>query len=376
MTHKDQVEKCKLTLEKSGQKRRKEMKANIAYMYGPKDLRIENVEIPELKPNQMLVKTMACGICGSDVHCFLGESAEGRYDLGPYTPGHEVGGQVVAVGSEIKDFKIGDKITAECVIACGTCYNCKEGLMPSACLNFRELGFRPDSPGGFGEYMVMEEHYVHKIPDDWSYAMGAWCETFSIGYFGIWGNGGYIDASDYALIMGAGPVGLSAAMVASASGAKVIVSDMNEVRRERALKYGADVVLNPADPDYYDQIKAATDGHGPSVIAECSGSNAALASIFDVAGHSCRVGLVGHSIGRKVPVEIGKTIWSTLKIKGSGGTKNWMQRTIRFIDRIKDRFDIEALNSHYIPFKDLDKGMDLAVNHPEEAFKVMLTFDD
>jgi len=192
MTHKDQVEKYKLTHEKSGQKRRNEMKANIAYMYGPKDLRIENVEIPELKPNQMLVKTMACGICGSDVHCFLGESAEGRYDLGPYTPGHEGGGQVEAVGSEIKDFKIGDKITAECVIACGTCYNCKEGLMPSACLNFRELGFRPDSPGGFGEYMVMEEHYVHKIPDDWSYAMGAWCETFSIGYFGIWGNGGFV----------------------------------------------------------------------------------------------------------------------------------------------------------------------------------------
>ena len=80
-------------------------------------------------------------------------------------------------------------------------------------------------------------------------------ETFSIGYFGIWGNGGYIDASDYALIMGAGPVGLSAAMVAKTSGAKVVVADVNAVRRERALKFGADVVLNPMDPDYYDQIK-------------------------------------------------------------------------------------------------------------------------
>ena len=352
------------------------MKANIAFMHGPKDLRIENVEVPELKPNQILIKTKACGICGSDVHCYLGESAEGRYDIAPYTPGHEVGGQVIGIGSDVSTFKVGDKVTAECVLACGHCANCKEGLMPSACLNFRELGFRPDSPGGMGEYIVIEEEYAYKIPDDWSYDWGAWVETFSIGYFGIWGNGGYIDASDYALIMGAGPVGLSAAMVAKTSGAKVIVADVNAVRRERALKFGADVVLNPMDPDYYDQITAATDGHGPSVIAEASGSNAALAAIFDIAGHSCRVNLIGHSIGRKVPVEIGKTIWSTLKIKGSGGTKNWMQRTIRFMNQIKDRYNFDELTTHHIPFMELDKGMDLAINHPEEAFKVMLTFED
>lgn len=352
------------------------MKANIAFMHGPKDLRIEEVELPALKLNQILVKTKAAGICGSDVHCYLGESAEGRYDIAPYTPGHEVGGQVIARGSAVTTLAVGDKVTADCVLACGTCANCKDGLMPSACLNFRELGFRPDSPGGFGEYFIIEEAYAHKIPDDWSYDMGAWVETFSIGYFGIWGNGGYIDASDYALVMGAGPVGLSAAMVCKTSGAKTIVSDPNPVRRERALKYGADVVLDPTAPDYYEQVKAATDGRGPSVIAEASGSNAALQSIFDIAGHSCRVNLIGHSIGRKVPVEIGKTIWSTLKIKGSGGTKDWAQRTIRFMSAIKDKYDFEALNSHHIPFKDLDKAMDLAVNHPEEAFKVILTFDE
>lgn len=351
------------------------MKANIAFMYGPKDLRIEEVELPQLKANQILVKTEACGICGSDVHCYEGESAEGRYDIAPYTPGHEVGGQIVQVGEGVGTFKVGDKVTADCVLACGVCANCKDGLMPSACLNFRELGFRPDSPGGFGEYFIIEEAYVHKIPDDWSYDMGAWVETFSIGYFGVWGNGGYIDASDYALIMGAGPVGLSATMVCKTSGAKTIVADPNPVRREMALKYGADVVLDPITPDYYEQVKQVTDGHGPSVITECSGSNPALQAIFDIAGHSCRVNLVGHSVGRKVPVELGKTIWSTLKIKGSGGTKDWAQRTIRFMSKIKDKYDFDALNSHHIPFKDLDKAMDLAVHHPEEAFKVILTFD-
>ena len=352
------------------------MKCKQAFMHGPKDLRIEEVELPALKDNQLLIKVESCGICGSDVHCYLGESAEGRYDIAPYTPGHEVGGKVVEVGSKVVDFEPGNKITLDCVLACGVCKNCKEGLMPSACLNMRELGFRPDSPGGMGEYLIIEQDYVYRIPDDWSYEMGSWVETFSVGYFGIWGNGSYIDASDTALIIGCGPVGICATMVAKTSGAKVIVSDPNAIRRERALKYGADIVLNPMDEDYYDQLMKATDGDGPSVIAEASGTNAGLESIFDIAGHNCRVNLIGHSIGRKVPVEIGKTIWRTLRIKGSGGTKNWMQKSIRFISAIKDKYDFDALNSHHIPFENLMEGMDLAINHPDEAFKVILTFPE
>ena len=351
------------------------MKAKIAFMHKPHDLRIEEVEVPKVKPDQVLIKLGACGICGSDVECFEGHSAEGRYDIAPYTPGHEWGGEVVEVGSDVKDFKAGDKVTGDCVMACGVCKNCKEGLMPSACLNMREAGFRPDSPGGMGEYMVIEQQYIHKIPDDWSFAMGAWVETFSIGYYGIWGNGGYIDASDKALVMGAGPVGLSAAMVCKTSGALTIVTDPNPVRRERALKYGADVVLDPLAPDYKEKLLELTDGDGPSVIAEASGNDGSIASIFDVAGHSCRVNLIGHSVGRKIPVEIGKTIWRTLKIKGSGGTKDFGQRTIRFMSAIKDKYDFDALNTHFIPFEKLDEAMDLAMNHKDVAFKVMLTFD-
>ncbi|WP_066649777.1 zinc-dependent alcohol dehydrogenase [Christensenella timonensis] len=351
------------------------MKARIAFMHKPFDLRIEDVELPEIKANQILVKVGACGICGSDVHCYEGKSAEGRYDIAPYTPGHEWGGTIVEAGKDVRGLKVGDKVTGDCVMACGVCANCKEGLMPSACLNMREAGFRPDSPGGMGTYLIIEEQYAHAIPADWPEEMGAWVETFSIGYFGIWGNGGYIDASDTCLILGAGPVGVSAAMVSKTSGAKTIVADPNPIRREWAKKYGADIVLDSTASDYREKLNEATDGRGPSVLVECSGNDAAIASIFDIAGHSCRVNLVGHSIGHKIPVEIGKTIWSTLKIKGSGGTKDWAQRTIRFMNAIKDQYDFAALNTHHIPFEQLNEAMDLAMNHPEEAFKVMLTFD-
>ena len=349
------------------------MKAKVAFLYGPKDLRVEEVEVPRIKSNQVLVKVGACGICGSDVECFEGLSQEGRYDLGPYTPGHEWGGEIVEVGTEVTTLKPGNKVTGDCVMECGVCRNCQDGLMPSACLNMREAGFRPDSPGGMGEYMVIEEKYVHRIPESWNFEDGGWVETFSIGYFGIWGNGGYIDASDIAIICGAGPVGISAVMVASTSGAKTIVIDPIASRRERALKYGAEAVVDPSE-DLVDQLTELTDGRMGSVVVEASGNDRAIASLFDISGHSARVRLIGHSIGRKIPIEIGKTIWRTLDITGSGGTKNFAQRTILFMDRIRNRYDFAALNTHHLPFEKIHEAFDIAIHDKEHAFKVMLTF--
>ena len=349
------------------------MKAKMAFLHGPGDLRIEYVDIPKLNPDQVLVKVGACGICGSDVECFEGLSKEGRYDLGPYTPGHEWGGEVVEIGSRVRTLKSGYKVTGDCVMHCGVCRNCQEGLMPSACLNMREAGFRPDSPGGMGEYMVIEEQYVHRIPDSWSFEDGGWVETFSIGYFAIWGNGGFIDAGDIALILGAGPVGVSAAMVARTSGAQTIVIDPIAKRRERALQYGAEAVVDPTD-NLVEHIEALTDGRMGTVVVECSGNDAAIDALFDISGHSARVRLVGHSIGRKIPVEIGKTIWRTLDITGSGGTKNFARRTIRFMDRIRDAYDFAALNTHHFSFEKIHEAFEVAIRDKENAFKVMLTF--
>ena len=110
------------------------MKAKIAFLHGPRDLRVEEVDVPQLKPNQVLIKVGACGICGSDVECFEGKSGEGRYDLGPYTPGHEWGGEIADIGSDVTTLKPGYKVTGDCVMHCGVCRNCQNGLMPSACL--------------------------------------------------------------------------------------------------------------------------------------------------------------------------------------------------------------------------------------------------
>ena len=317
-------------------------KCKAAFMHGPFDLRIEELELPPLKPNQVLIKLIACGICQSDVECFEGKSAEGRYDIAPYTPGHEWVGRAVEIGSGVTSIKEGDKVVGDCVLPCHECANCKDGKMSSACLNMREVGFRPDSPGGFGEYMILG------------------CDP---------------DASDDCVIIGAGPIGCSAAMVCATSGANVIVVDPVESRRQNAMMYGATHTVDPTVRPVEEQILELTNGRGASVIIECSGNDVGIASVFDIAGHSCRIGFVGHSIGRKVPVEIGKTIWKTLKMSGSGGTTNWFPRTIRFMSKIKDTYDFKALVSHYYKFDDLAEAMEMAQNKAV-ARKVMLTFED
>jgi len=141
-----------------------------------------------------------------------------------------------------------------------------------------------------------------------------------------------------------------------------------------ALKYCADYVVDPTAGNLKDQIDKLTNGRGPSVICEASGNDIAIASVFDVAGHSCRVHFIGHSIGRKVPVELGWTIWKTLKLNGSGGTKDFGQRTIRFMSAIKDKYDFDALNTHYFSFDKLQDAMNTAIHEKDSEFKVMLQF--
>ena len=350
------------------------MKAKIAFLHKPYDLRVEEVELSELKSNQILIKVKACGICGSDVECFIGKSAEGRYDIAPYTPGHEWAGQIAEIGSNVTTLKVKDKVTGDCVLDCGYCHNCKDGKMPSACENMRETGFRPNSPGGMGEYLIIEERYAHKLPNEWSYEEGALVEPFSVGYFGIWGNGGYVDASDTVIIFGAGPIGLSALIVAKAARAKVTIIEPFKSRCDLALRLGADEVLDPTAGNLKDEIIKLTDGLGGSVVVEASGNDNAIASIFDVAGHSARVRLIGHSVGRKIPVEIGLTIWKTLAITGSGGIKNFMARTIKFMERIRKEFDFKALISHRYSFEDIHEAFDKVVNDKKNVFKVMLKF--
>jgi threonine dehydrogenase-like Zn-dependent dehydrogenase len=212
---------------------------------------------------------------------------------------------------------------------------------------------------------------VHPFPDTWSFDEGAWIENFSVGYFGIWGNNGYVSAQENVVILGSGPIGLSALAVAKAASAYVVMVEPIPMRKKLAESYGADVVVDPTEPDYIAKIRELTHGGG-NLVVEASGNDKAIASVFDIAGHSARVRLIGHSIGRKVPVEIGKTIWSTLNITGAGGTKTCIPTAIKFMDRIRGTHNFSNLVTHKFKFSDLHDAFKVACTDKANAVKVML----
>lgn len=348
-------------------------KYKSAYLSGPYDLKLKEVDLPKIGRNQVLVRVKAAGICGSDVECYTGKSKEGRYDIAPYVPGHEWAGEVIDVEKDVATLRKRDKVTSDCVLPCGKCYNCKTHLSTASCENMREVGFRPDSPGGMGEFFVLEERFLHKIPEEFTWEEGALIEPFSVSYFGVWGEGGYVDASDDVVVFGAGPIGLLALVVAKVAGAKVVVVEPIELRRRIASKLGADEVVSPKTQNVKEMVSDLTKGRGANLVVEASGVDEAIALCFDVAGYGARIRLIGHSIGRKVPVEIGLTIWKGLFVHGQAGAPYFFPRTIQFMSRARERMNFSQIITHRFPLEKIQDAFDLAVKEKEEAIKIMLT---
>ena len=348
-----------------------------AFMYGPKDLRLEEVTIPTLRPTQILVKLHACGICGSDVECFLGHSKEGRYDIAPYTPGHEWSGEVIAIGSDVISLKVGDRVTGECANSCNRCDICKEGINNSYCTNWNEVGFMPSAPGGMGEYLVGEEQFCYKIPEEMTYVEGALVEPCSVAYYSIYGRDGFVARTDDCVIFGCGVIGLFAATICKAAGAKVIVVEPFEFRRKMALDViGVDRAIDPFNEDVQKVVFEETNGQGASFIVECTGTDFGVSTTVDIAKAHARIRFIGHSIGRKIPIEIGKAIWKGLNLQGSAGQPFFFTRTIKFMSRVKKDIDYSKFVTSYFPLAKIHDAFNEAIEHKDRAIKVMLKINE
>ena len=350
------------------------MKYTAAYLSGPHDLKLKEVEQSVLKPDQVLVKVGAVGVCGSDIACYLGASKEGRYDIAPYVPGHEWAGEVVELGAEVTTLKERDMVAGLDTLPCDVCDNCKDGLNSAFCRNLRDGGFMPNTPGGMGEYLVIEEKHAHKLSEGMTLEQGALVEPCAMAYHGIAGEGGYVDASDDVVVFGAGPIGFFAAMVAKIVGAKVVVVEPIAFRRQMLTKtLGVDATVDPKTQDVAKTVMELTEGRGASLVVECSGTDAAISKTIEVAKHAGRVRFIGHSIGRKVPVEIGLAIWKGLALNGMVGAPNFFPRTIRFMTRARTKIDYTQVITHRFPLEKIQDAFDLAIGKKDETVKVMLT---
>lgn len=285
------------------------MKAVVKVQKGVGNVEYREVPEPKPKADEVKVEVKAAGVCGTDIHIYHDRFRNNP----PVILGHEFSGVVVEVGENVKDFKVGDRVTAEAPARiCGTCAYCRVGNY-NLCSNRLGVGWGVN--GCFAKYFTVEEKMTHKLPDNISFKAGALCEPLACVIHGI--ELTEIAGEELVVVAGPGPIGLLALQAAKAEGAKVLVSgtSVDKDRLTLAKELGADYVVNVEEQDLIAEVRNLTKGYGADVVLECSGSQASVNTCFELikkGGKYTQVGL----FGRPITIDFEKVATKELKVTG------------------------------------------------------------
>ncbi|RZQ62411.1 L-threonine 3-dehydrogenase [Amycolatopsis suaedae] len=288
------------------------MKALIKVAEGP-GLEYTDVPDPRPGPNDVVVRVLRTGICGTDLHIDAWDDWAAKTITAPLVVGHEFVGEVVETGAAVTAAKPGDLVSGEGHLVCGTCRNCKAGRR-HLCANTRGLGVHRD--GAFAEYAMLPEQnvWVHRNPVDLDVAA----------IFDPFGNAVHTALSfpvigEDVLITGAGPIGLMAAAVARHAGARhVAITDVSPHRLELAKQVGVDLALDVGTASIADAPGMLGMSEGFDVGMEMSGQPSALRAMIDGMAHGGRIALLGLP-ATQFPVDFSSIVLKMLHIKGIYG---------------------------------------------------------
>lgn len=342
------------------------MKAVVKTKTAPGHVKVKEVEIPEINQNEVLVKIHATGVCGTDIlladWTYLGRNPVEP----PIILGHEGAGEIVEVGANVKNVKVGDRVGLEALIGCGSCHFCHRGYI-NLCPNWDHLGI--DFDGTFAEYIAFPAANVHVLPEKISYEEAAFLEPISIVAQAFETNP--ITQGDTVVVVGPGPLGLFSIQAAKAAGAgKIIVigTSKDERRLEIAKEIGADLVLNTGDTDASQAVKEVTDGIGAEVVFEAGGTGKSIEQSIAVASGLGKVFLMG--FGKESTIKpLTQIVRQNLTVKGVVGSlpshyetvKRWLEHGV---------INIKPIVTHTLAFDDIQKGIQLL--KAKEAGKVLL----
>ncbi|MDO5406412.1 MAG: zinc-binding alcohol dehydrogenase family protein [Eubacteriales bacterium] len=245
-----------------------------------------NVEKPVPKEGEALIRIVTAGICGSDIGAFRGTNGLVTY---PRIIGHELAGVVESIPQPNKNgIQAGDRVVVDPYIYCGSCYPCSIGRT-NCCTDLKVLGVHVN--GGMAEYFTHPADLLVKIPDGMTWEEAAMAEPLTISLHGI--HRGGFKKGEYCAIIGAGPIGLVAGMIAQAYGGHAILLDLVQERLDFAKSIGIEYVINSAQEDPAKRIAEITGGQMAQQVMECSGANAAIRSTLEYVSNAGRITLTG-----------------------------------------------------------------------------------
>lgn len=319
---------------------------------------LSEIPVPELKAGEVLVKTEAMAICGTDVHFYeWNKWAQGINVKWPMILGHEFTGTVVEVGPGVKNIKVGDTISGETHIPCGQCYHCLNGEQ-HICSNLVTFGMQ--TPGCFADYAVLPEIVAVKVTKEIDPAIRANFEPLGVAVHAV--DKGFVGGNTLAVI-GCGPIGLFSIAVAKVMGAATIfASDVSDYRLELAKRMGADYVVNPKTDNITNFVLGRTPfGAGVDVIIESSGSADALMEGFRYLRKGGRVIVIGLA-SKPIQLEVGRDIaWKEATIIGIHGRE--MFRTWQMMEKLVSagRINIRPALTHTFKLEEFETAFEIAL---------------
>ena len=351
------------------------MKAAI--WYGRRDVRVEDVPEPPSPPEgQVKVEVAWCGLCGTDLHEYLGGPLyipeETPHPLtgaqAPIILGHETAGEVVEVGPGVTRVKIGDRVALCPIIGCLECEWCKSGLM-GLCPNIAFLGVSWGS-GAFSQYVNVYDYMCYRLPPEVSCEVGSLVEPFAATFRAVKQSG--VKKGETVAIVGAGPIGLMALQSARIAGAeRVVAFEPATKRQELARKCGATAVIDPVSQDPVEAIRDFTDGVGADVVIECSGTGATGVLAGRVARRKGRVVVMG-VFEQPAPLDYTDLVYGEKTVMGSMGGYGVFDEAIRAM--AQGKFNGETLITGQICLDDiLADGFDALIKRKEENVKILVS---
>lgn len=336
----------------------------VAMYYNNRDVRVEELPIPAIGADEILMKVEASGICGSDVLEWY------RVKKAPLVLGHEVAGTVEKIGEKVKKFKVGDRIVASHHVPCLTCHYCLNGR-ETVCETLRTTNFHP---GGFAEYVripaINVERGIYNLPPDVSFEEGSFTEPLACVIRAQRTIG--IPAGATVLVLGAGIAGILHIALAKALGAgKIIATDISEYRRKSAVRFGADLSLNPK-AEIRNILKELNHGRLADRVIVCTGAINALKQAFECVDRGGIILLFASPGPDEVlPLNIENVFWRTeITVTSSyaGGPKDH----ITAIELIRaKRVPVREMITHILPLSEVQKGFTL-VAQADESIKVII----
>jgi len=302
------------------------MKALVAY--GKGDYRLEmNYPTPECGPDDIIIKTEACGVCAGDLKCnhgaamFWGDDVQPAWVEPPFIPGHEFLGHIVEMGENVTGFEIGERITADQIVPCGECRFCRSGRY-WMCQPHAIFGFQKDNNGGMAEYVrYPKTSVISRVPEEMPLNKALLIEPYGCSKHAV--DRAQIRNEDVVVISGAGTLGLGMVTYARMQNPSILISlDMVDERLAKAKEFGADIVMNPGKEDVVAKVLEMTDGYGCDIYIEATGHPSSVQQ--------------GLSMVRK----LGRFV--EFSVFGQPTTVDW--------SIIGDRKELDILGSHLSPY--------------------------